>query len=35
MPVADVVDITGNAYVGDNYTSLANGYPIKSTVLSF
>lgn len=35
MLVADTLKITGNSFVGSNYSSLSNGDPIKSTVLSF
>jgi hypothetical protein len=32
--VADKIAINGNAAVGDNYSSLANGSPIKATILA-
>lgn len=35
MLVADTLSITGNSYIGTNYSSLADGNPIKSTVLSY
>jgi hypothetical protein len=35
MLVADTIKVTGNSYVGTNYSSLADGDPIKSTVLSY
>ena len=35
MLVADTIKVTGNSYVGTNYSSLSGGDPIKTTVLSF
>lgn len=35
MLVADTIKITGSSYIGTNYSSLADGNPIKTTVLSF
>jgi Flp pilus assembly protein TadG len=31
--VGDTVSVSGNSYVGDNYTSLTDGSPIRSTAL--